>query len=378
MANLIHALAADTFVDLQDLTLDAGLGYTSTFNDNVNSITSSSAALNRKFFPIGTSNNNKLRLALNIDDFEIADDNSRSMEIHFLLRFGSGVTVNSGHIFFLLQPVAGISSSSVIIRTTLAQDGLSNRAQEVLAGGTRVPTDNANNSISYIFEPSAFAYGVVRIKSETSAGADDGALEYWINGNLVASRVDYNWQHNDFNWENSGKVGLLEFAGIGGTFLSMTNLAIYDGWTTDAGTRPGFIEVQDVEVDAISGSDYRNNVGSALTAGDVNRINDNTSSTFIQSDVAGAELTLTLSTLQSLEPDLEFTAMQFRGRMSRANLDDNVITVELVERATGTVVSTFDKSLLQVTSVRERINQFFEVNGTLLLSDYDIVIRNGI
>jgi len=212
---------------------------------------------------------------------------------------------------------------------------------------------------------------VFKIKSETAVAAGDGTAELWINNKLHSTVT--NLTTGLIANPDEGKIRWRAPPTSASSFLFRArNLVAYDGLTAPIGTKPDLLNVIDLGIDTVTGTDYEL-VGNAATK--ELALTDTSTSTYIQTLIEDALVSL------KFDIDVSFAQTDIVGVVlnvatSRVTVAPNNNTVLEVLNGTNVIQS----DTIAITALGTARQKYAITNlptTPTKVGDLELTIKNG-
>jgi len=215
-------------------------------------------------------------------------------------------------------------------------------------------------------------YLTLRMRSESAVGANDGALEAWINGELVSGKTGVNWSATATNATFTTGDLFCQINCPSSWDARVRNMSIHNGWTSADGVAPPYKHIYDAYPDAGTFTDYTNEGGATDF---VEAAGDNLDTTYARTEIASAQIEYIVNPPVELVGKDIFDA-KVTIRAGRESADLNAIDLELANSA-GTQIDTLNRTLAAVGTNREDVILIVSAPTSQSADNLKVRITNG-
>lgn len=216
-------------------------------------------------------------------------------------------------------------------------------------------------------------YVTMRLRAQSAAGAADGALQVYINGEEIVNRTDVNLSSTTAGvWEASDWTFLV--TGTTGTQVRYRSLCIQAGWTAASGQV--FNHVADLLPDVVTTADFTNEGGAA---NEVAAVTDGSDTTYLEGLAAADTVVFDLPDTDPLLSAKEVTGIYTRWRAARATAGANTATFRARTDATGGV-AIFDTETAPIAALAPTfgaVEVSLNITAPATLADLGVDFTNG-
>jgi len=326
----------------------------------------STALLNRMFPIFGGSGNYSLSPSVDVPGFRVADFVAfrfgASNQISVDLPAVAGTRQYEQACLLYILPNTSISNSPSREFMSFQFPGVGELSVNAIGNSQlRLSFPSNQEFIDFELNANRLYHLVFRAQGESSGGANDGIISFWINGQEIYRNDAVNWDSNDADarFGDSGFLNTYYSSTDSSTNWVFRDMVLFEGWSTPDGTEPDYFRVDNTEL-----SNGTLTADNTYTVSQLTDLSDNDDGTFASGANTGDVLSVNLSSVAA-NLDLVGGAVFLRHTKSTVENTEVEITVELQDESFQHV----DTFLSQTT------NQFVDTSITF---DAPSVVNTGL